>query len=546
MGDDPWADGNDPWSSSKASPAQQSQPRTADASLAQQSQARTADASPAQQSQARTADASPAQQSQARTADDPWANGNDPWSQQGPGQGPRPAARQAQPPRGGMAKGGGKGGKNIKQHVQMGNWYAEVVPGPSSDVGSSCETVSSAGRGKHLTKPAFQGETDFTSSADPGSNSGSSSSGAGRGKHLVTPSFQSATEFGNPSIPQNFASAGYCSVDSQGPPMPSFASASTGLSAESVTGSGLETSPQKSAAQRAGREPAQAAGRKRWDRSSSVAAAELEPLTEVQEALCRKWVDRQNENGIHKVFNSVEVLSRADLRPASREDESCTNRSREEPLLLLDLRDDLAYVCCHCRPACERAWVKSDSLLPSPAYEFPVRVFVKRGQRIGLSFAIVENTKHQVGGLLVYHVEANSVLADWNERCRQRFPRDQLLPGDLIVRVQDACTPASPSQALQALKELSSPQMLKLQVLRAAAALLFRPDEALTSQILSRPDKASQHPSASFQQEAASNANWTSNESEDWALQHQQLQQRLEQEKVAKEREDQRLFDNFQ
>lgn len=328
--------------------------------------------------------------------------------------------------------------------------------------------------------------------------------------------------------------------------MPRFASASIGLSAESVPDSqGLEASLQKSAAQRAGREPAQAAGRKRWDRSSNLTAAEPEPLTEVQEALCKKWVEKQD--GTSQVFSSIEVLYSGDLRPASHDNP--ITLSREEPLLLLHLRDDLAYVRCHSRPACEHGWVKSDSLMPSPAYDFPVKVFVEPGQRLGLSIGMIENTKQQVGGLLVYHVEAGSVLAHWNERCRQRFPRDQLLPGDLIVRVQDSCEPAAALQTLQALREFASPQILKLQVLRAAAAFLFQPDEALASQILVQADhwpKASQHPSASFQHQAVSGANWSSNESDDWQLQHQRLQQSLEQKRREKEREDQMLFDHFQ
>ena len=57
------------------------------------------------------------------------------------------------------------------------------------------------------------------------------------------------------------------------------------------------------------------------------------------------------------------------------------------------------------------------------------------GQRLGLSVGMIENTQQQVEGLLVYHVEEGSVLVNRNERCRQRFLRDQLLPGELIVQV---------------------------------------------------------------------------------------------------------------
>ena len=73
--------------------------------------------------------------------------------------------------------------------------------------------------------------------------------------------------------------------------------------------------------------------------------------------------------------------------------------------------------------------------MPSPAYDFPVKVLVEPGQRLGLSIGMIENTQQQVEGLLVYHVEEGSVLVNRNEGCRQRFLRDQLLPSELIVQV---------------------------------------------------------------------------------------------------------------
>ena len=208
--------------------------------------------------------------------------------------------------------------------------------------------------------------------------------------------------------------------------------------------------------------------------TASVTAARSSnssPWSERQEAVCKQWLEKSARG--QGEFSNLEVFSDDHMIPESPKDSSCSSRSLEEPFLLLHERDDLAYVVCHCRGARERGWVRSDSLRPSSAYEFLVTVQMEPGQRTGLQVGKKDRDKQHIEGLFVFLVESHSVFGSWNERCRQSFPRDQLLPGDLIVGVNDARVSCDAQKRLQAIRHSSSSQIVKLHVLRLSAPLLF-------------------------------------------------------------------------
>lgn len=239
---------------------------------------------------------------------------------------------------------------------------------------------------------------------------------------------------------------------------------------------------------------------------------------------------------------SIEVFSKSKLHPAlgagtGRSDDLCPER-----MLLLAVRDQLAFVYYHCRSCYDRCWVPIDGIFPSPAYEFSVTVVVHPKQRLGLSLIVIDSSEHQPGGLFVYGVATPSLLAQWNERCQQCYPRDQLFPGDVIVGVQGECCEAA--LALPILKELQASQtsqILELQVVRASAARLFKPDEPLSRQLFAavQGGVATSHQD---QENHVSCTSWSSSETRAWRARHQRLQNRLERQRGATEPEELRML----
>lgn len=141
-----------------------------------------------------------------------------------------------------------------------------------------------------------------------------------------------------------------------------------------------------------------------------------------------------------------------------------------EPLLLLNAKDGLAFLRPH-HPDHPGGWLPVECLVAEPAYDFLVRVRVAEGNTIGL-----QCQQHRLGdeveGLLVTSVEEGGVLERWNKLCAKAFPRDQLLPGDLIIGVGEAYS----SNAIDALYQdeaMLALGVLQLHVVRFTAQWIF-------------------------------------------------------------------------
>ncbi|CAE7739039.1 unnamed protein product, partial [Symbiodinium sp. CCMP2456] len=142
----------------------------------------------------------------------------------------------------------------------------------------------------------------------------------------------------------------------------------------------------------------------------------------------------------------------------------------DEPLLLCNAKDGLAFLRHH-HPSHPGGWLPVECLVAEPVYDFLVRVRVAEGNTIGL-----QCQQHRLGddveGLLVTSVEEGGVLERWNTWCAKAFPRDQLLPGDLIIGVGESYS----SNAIDALYQdeaMLAVGVLQLHVVRFAAQWIF-------------------------------------------------------------------------
>ncbi|CAE7518021.1 unnamed protein product [Symbiodinium sp. CCMP2592] len=142
----------------------------------------------------------------------------------------------------------------------------------------------------------------------------------------------------------------------------------------------------------------------------------------------------------------------------------------DQPLLLCNAKDGLAFLRPH-HPDHPGGWLPVETLAAEPVYDFMVRVRVADGVTIGLQCQ-QHKLADDVEGLLVTSVEEGGVLERWNELCLKGFPRDQLLPGDLIIGVGESYSSAT-IDALYQDEAMLAMGILQLHVVRFAATWIF-------------------------------------------------------------------------
>jgi hypothetical protein len=89
-----------------------------------------------------------------------------------------------------------------------------------------------------------------------------------------------------------------------------------------------------------------------------------------------------------------------------------------------------------CDVNCPRSgWVMASSVEELPIYEFGVRFAAsERGPctPLGLQCVACSGEGSLPGSLEVLHVHPGSSAAVWNARCLATFPRNQIMPGDIV------------------------------------------------------------------------------------------------------------------
>lgn len=105
--------------------------------------------------------------------------------------------------------------------------------------------------------------------------------------------------------------------------------------------------------------------------------------------------------------------------------------SRGEFLLLLYAQDEYVFVAAHCRSDSPCGWVRGSILRLAGYYEFLVRMPVPRRKPLGIVWA--KPTDSRIKGLVVVGILPQSAAEEWNQRCRETFPRDQIFCGDVIT-----------------------------------------------------------------------------------------------------------------
>eukprot|EP00435_Cladocopium_sp_Y103_P057119 s673_g19.t1 len=106
-----------------------------------------------------------------------------------------------------------------------------------------------------------------------------------------------------------------------------------------------------------------------------------------------------------------------------------------QTLLLRFVRDDFALLEDFPSKTGQRmGWVPLDSVKPVEPYDFQVKVIREPGSPLGLLGEELDFPDN-VTRIMVVKVDEGSALSAWNDRCRQCHPRDQILPGDLIIAV---------------------------------------------------------------------------------------------------------------
>ncbi|CAE8641006.1 unnamed protein product [Polarella glacialis] len=148
-----------------------------------------------------------------------------------------------------------------------------------------------------------------------------------------------------------------------------------------------------------------------------------------------------------------------------------------EPMRLMYTSGNLACVTTHSRQAGVSGCLPMDILAPCDFYECLVRVpradirqlIVKP---LGLRSELVEEAVNHVPGLKVRDIFPGSLFSEWNVRCKNACPRDQLLPGDRITLVQDELVPSTMRRALGSERLVAVDRQLRMRVLRADAALM--------------------------------------------------------------------------
>ena len=133
-----------------------------------------------------------------------------------------------------------------------------------------------------------------------------------------------------------------------------------------------------------------------------------------------------------------------------------------------DLQKTLQQQCTYAEPTLPKSEVGATvrGVSASPTHDEYFTVDIGRScseQRVGCKL------KPHDKGLLVEQVFPESIIADWNERCRRWFPRDELCFGDVVLKVNDVgiMPPGGPQIMLE---ELKSTKDLLLLVLRQTSS----------------------------------------------------------------------------
>ena len=131
-----------------------------------------------------------------------------------------------------------------------------------------------------------------------------------------------------------------------------------------------------------------------------------------------------------------------------------------------DLQKTLPQQCTYAEP-----WIPQSKtgatvqgVSTSPTHDEYFTVDIGRScpeQMVGCKLRPLDN------GLLVEQIFPETIIAEWNTRCRMWFPRDELRVGDIVVKVNDVgMKPPGGPQVM--LDELKSAKDLLLLVLRRA------------------------------------------------------------------------------
>lgn len=133
--------------------------------------------------------------------------------------------------------------------------------------------------------------------------------------------------------------------------------------------------------------------------------------------------------------------------------------------MLRFVRDDFALLEDFPSKTGQRmGWVPLDSVKPVEPYDFQVKVVREPGSPLGLLGEELD-FPDGVTRIMVVKVDEQSVLSAWNDRCRECHPRDQILPGDLIIAVNGR------TDLQRMFEQLSTDGQLHFLVLRHEAKL---------------------------------------------------------------------------
>lgn len=153
-------------------------------------------------------------------------------------------------------------------------------------------------------------------------------------------------------------------------------------------------------------------------------------------------------------LSGTEVVARQDFDGQGPGDwVSCR---ANEVMMLLYAVDDMVYVARHCSKDCSEGFVPASLVKHAGYHEFFVRLqasTVAPKKRLGLVWA---DAKGYLPGVVVVDVKPGSLLDDWNTTCRETFPRDQVLAGDVITWAQNRRDTEGIREALRAFRGCST------------------------------------------------------------------------------------------
>ena len=135
----------------------------------------------------------------------------------------------------------------------------------------------------------------------------------------------------------------------------------------------------------------------------------------------------------------------------------------------VDVEKTLSPPCTNMEPTPPQSTVGAavHETSASPTHDVDFTVDIGRsypGQPVGLN---IEQRPDE--GLRVGHISPKSVMADWNECCRNWFPTDEVRSGDMILRVNDVGVETSGGLQLM-VEELKTAMDLLLLVSRRTSS----------------------------------------------------------------------------